>query len=121
MASGKQYAREIFLQTLSSIDIAEFMEWKLPVRGTELVLPKFSVDLAEVSRVQVVALGKAAHAMVTGLLNLLPDGMRVEGVVTAPTFPAMAAKHFAYFAGGHPLPNEASLEAARAILDLLQR
>jgi hydroxypyruvate reductase len=121
MASGKQHAREIFLQTLSSIDIAEFMEWKLPVRGTELVLPKFSVDLARVSRVQVVALGKAAHAMVTGLLNLLPDGMRVEGVVTAPTFPAMAAKHFAYFAGGHPLPNEASLEAARAILDLLQR
>jgi glycerate 2-kinase len=121
MASGKQHARDIFLQTLSSIDIARFMEWKLPVRGTELVMPRFSVDLAGVSRVQVVALGKAAHAMVTGLLEILPEGVPVEGVVSAPTFPAMAAKRIEYFAAGHPLPNEASVEAARAILHLLRR
>jgi glycerate 2-kinase len=120
MASGKQRAREIFQQTLSSIDIPRVMEWKLPLRGTELALPEFCLDLSSVSRIYVIAIGKAAHAMVDGLLNILPSQIPLAGVVAAPTLPASRAQNVEYFSSGHPIPNAHSWKAAEAILRLLQ-
>ena len=47
-------------------------------------------------------------------------GMKFGGIVTAPTEPAEAIEGLHYFVGGHPIPNEASLRAGRAILEELQ-
>jgi glycerate 2-kinase len=120
MVFGKQRAREIFQQTLSSIDIPRMMEWKLALRGTELRLPQCQVDLAQVSRICVVAIGKAAHAMVRGLLDFLPEYVSTSGIVAAPTLPAQRVDNFEYFVGGHPVPNAESRKAAEAILRCLQ-
>ena len=120
MASGKQHAREIFQQTLSSIDIPRMMEWKLPLIGSELRLPDCHIELASVSRIFVVAIGKAAHAMVRGLLNILPGHIDAPGIVAAPTLPADREQNFEYFVCGHPIPNAESWKAAEAILRFLQ-
>jgi hydroxypyruvate reductase len=120
MASGKQHALEIFLQTLSSINIPRMMEWKLPLRGTQLILPECEIELAQVSRICVVAVGKAAHAMVNGLLNILPGHIPCSGIVAAPTTPPHRATNFEYFLAGHPIPNADSLNAAEAALRFLQ-
>jgi glycerate 2-kinase len=120
MALSKQIARHIFQQTLASIDIPRVMEWKLALRGMELCLPDCRIDLSTVSRVQVVAIGKAAHAMVSGLLNISPANLPCTGIVAAPTPPATALQNFEYFVAGHPIPNMDSWRAAEAILRLLQ-
>jgi hydroxypyruvate reductase len=120
MPDRKNIAREIFRQTLDSIDIPGTMERKLLPEGKRLVLPDAPVDLSEISEVRVVAIGKAAHAMVAGLPCILPDGLPVRGVVSASTKPQVAGPGLRYFLGGHPLPNAEGWRASEAILALLQ-
>src|SRR5215471_419851 len=120
MPDRKNIAHEIFRQTVSSIDIPGTMERKLFLEGKLLILPDASVDLSEISEVRVVAIGKAAHSMVAGLPCILPDGLPVCGVVSAPTKPEVARPGLQYFVGGHPLPNAEGRRAAEAILALLQ-
>ena len=120
MLSPKQIARGIFRHTLSSIDIPSVMERKLAVEHSRLILPSASLDLASVSRVVVIAIGKAAHAMVQGFLTVLPTGMAVEGVVSAPMKPTTLVPQLTCFVGGHPIPNNDSILAATEILRLLQ-
>jgi glycerate 2-kinase len=120
MVEGKQIARQIFQKTLASIDIPRVMEWKLVRRGSSLILQDTSVDFSTATRVCVVAIGKAAHTMVAGLIPLLPAAIPVTGVVAAPTPLATPQPGFQYFAAGHPVPNQESWEAAEAILQLLQ-
>jgi len=121
MPSTKQIAREIFLHTLSAIDIPGVMERKVRLDGSRLVLCERTVDFSGVARVVVVAIGKAAHAMVDGLVALLPSDTKLTGVVAAPTAPAAPVPGLEYFVAGHPLPNRDSLRAAEAILALLRK
>jgi glycerate 2-kinase len=125
MADTKQVARAIFQQTLSSIDIGRVMERKLSFENSRLLLPEAVVDLTRASRILLVAIGKAAHAMVDGFFGIYPGGSApvlgpVLGIVAAPTAAAVRRRGLDYFVCGHPLPNEESWNAARAILELLQ-
>jgi glycerate 2-kinase len=121
MAELKQLARRIFQETLSAIDIPATMQRKLHREGMLLHCDDAVVDLRAFSRVRVVAMGKAAHAMVDGLAAVLPTEVMFEGIVSAPTPAAHPAKNMKYFLAGHPVPNAASWEAAEAILALLKK
>jgi hydroxypyruvate reductase len=74
-------------------------------------------DLNSYSRVFVVAIGKAAHSMLTALHE--QTGERFEGIVASSVEPEFHIRGFRYFQGGHPLPNEESIRAAYAILKSL--
>jgi glycerate 2-kinase len=120
MATGKEIAHRIFQQTLASIDIPRVMERKLLRDGTKLILPDAVIDLSQIGKIYLVAIGKAAHAMVNGLEGLLPQGTCVSGIVVAPVAPERPARGLEYFAGGHPVPNADSWNSAEAILRLLE-
>ena len=120
MADLKQLARRIFHETLAAIDVAAVMQRKLEREGSILRCEDVRVDLRAFAKVRVVAFGKGSHAMVEGLASLLPADIAVEGVVAAPTAPARPIAGMRYFVAGHPLPNEASWQAAEAILELLK-
>lgn len=74
-------------------------------------------DLGSFSRVTVVAIGKAAHSMTETLVSMVGAG--VGGIIACPTAPAAQVFGYRYFIGGHPLPNEESLRAGDAILQML--
>ncbi len=120
MSSTKHIAREMFRQTLASIDIPAVMERKLVVDRSRLVLSSTIIELSAISRVVVIAIGKAAHAMANGLCSILPEGTSLAGVVAAPTSPAVPIPGLKYFVSGHPLPDIESLRAAEAILAVLR-
>jgi glycerate 2-kinase len=120
MAELKLLARRIFQETISAIDIPLAMQRKLQRAGTKLCLEEATVDLRAFARVRVVAIGKAAHAMVEGLASLLTGEFAFSGVVAAPTPPLIAVEGMTYFVGGHPTPDEQSWKAAVAILALLR-
>ena len=120
MATGKEIARRVFLQTLTSIDIPRVMERKLLCEGSQLILPDAAIDLSQIAKVYVVAIGKAAHAMVTGLEGILASGTPVSGIVVAPVAPERRVPGMEYFVGGHPIPNAESWKSAEAILRLLE-
>jgi len=119
MADPKQIALRIFHETLASIDIPLAMERRVECSGSRICVDDWSCDLKNFNDIKVVALGKAAHAMLTGVAQLLPV-LRFTGVASAPTAPANPLPGISYFVGGHPLPNEQSLLAAQAALDLLR-
>ena len=120
MAELKQLARRIFQETISAIDIPEAMQRKLRRERTVLRLNDTAVDLRAFAKVRVIAIGKAAHAMLEGFGGLLGGEFRFEGIVSAPTPPARASEGMKYFVGGHPTPDEQSWRAAEAILASLK-
>jgi glycerate 2-kinase len=120
MANLKQLARRIFQEALSAIDIPAAMQRKLHREGPLLHGEGFNLDLRAFNKVRVVAIGKAAHAMVGGLSILLPAGLSFEGVVSTSTVPKKNLPGIRYFLAGHPVPNEESWRAAQFILSLLK-
>jgi hydroxypyruvate reductase len=120
MADLKQLARQIFHETLAAIDIPATMQRKLRRAGTRLVCDGKVFDLRKFDKLRVVAIGKAAHAMVDGLALVLAPFLRFEGVVSAPTAPRKTLPGMKFFLGGHPIPNEESWKAAEAVLALLK-
>ena len=121
MADLKKVARQIFQETLAAIDIPATMQQKLRREGTRLWCGGIAYNLAEFEKLRLVAVGKAAHAMVDGLVQVLAPFVRFEGVVSAPSPPRRAVAGLKYFVAGHPVPNEESWKAAEAILALLKR
>jgi glycerate 2-kinase len=120
MADLKHIARRIFHETLAAINIPEVMRRKLQLEGSFLHCDEAAVDLRAFTKIRVVALGKASHAMVEGLAWLLPANVAFQGIVSAPTPPRRPVRGMDYFLGGHPLPNAGSWQAAEAIIELLK-
>jgi glycerate 2-kinase len=121
MADLKQLARSIFLETLQAIDIPLAMQRKLQRRGTQVLFDGVRIELRDFDKMRVVAIGKAAHAMVEGLFAALMPYVNIEGVVSAPTLPKKPVNGLKYFVAGHPIPTTESWGAAEEILDVLKR
>src|ERR1700686_4899761 len=119
MADLKQLARRIFHETLAAIDIPLAMQRKLVREGSLLRCGQLAVDLSRFEKIRVVAIGKAAHAMLDGLRACLPRDFSFAGIASAPVGPANAHPGIEYFIGGHPIPNGGSWNAAKAILEML--
>lgn len=113
---GKQLARQIFLETMASIDVRHNMLTKLKCEPEALVVAGDSLPLPRPPRVA--AFGKAANRMAAVLDEIL-GGRTAAGVCVGPTEAAKKLDRFRYFVGGHPYPNAGSLEGARAALELL--
>jgi glycerate 2-kinase len=121
MPQLKQLARQMFHETLAAIDIPATMQRKLQRKGTVLKSGDARIDLRDFEKLRVVAIGKAAHAMVEGLAQVLAPFVRMEGVVSAPAEAPKPLAGMKYFVAGHPVPNAESWKAAEAILALLRR
>src|ERR1700716_3452992 len=119
MADLKHLARQIFLETLAAINIPAVMQRKVRVEGSLLHCGDVTIDLRAFSKIRVVAIGKAAHAMLDGLRSTLPPELEFEGVASAPTPTRQPLTGIQYFVGGHPIPNADSWKAAEAILRML--
>jgi glycerate 2-kinase len=120
MAELKLLARRIFQETISAIDIPEAMQRKLRREGTVLCLNDAKLNLRAFTSVRVIAIGKAAHAMVEGLASLLGREYPLKGIVAAPTPPLLPVEGMKYFVSGHPTPDQESWKAAETILALLR-
>jgi glycerate 2-kinase len=139
-SAGKQLAREIFFETMTTIDVRRAMLSKLRRESTVLVAGDIRFPLVRAPRI--VAFGKSANRMAAVLVEILggvieagsPEvgrravdkvliellGGAVEaGVVVSPSAPATRLSAFRYFTGGHPYPNLESLEGAEAALELV--
>ncbi|MGO9270399.1 MAG: glycerate kinase [Terriglobia bacterium] len=114
--NGKHLARQVFHETMAAIEVRRAMHSKLKREPGLLVAGDTPMPLWHPPRV--VAFGKAAQSMAATLGEIL--GGEIEaGIVVAPAGPAAKAARFRYFVGGHPYPNEGSVEGARAALDLV--
>lgn len=116
----RRAAREIYEHVLASTDARRAVLGAVELRGSRLRVAGDEFDLdAQPSKLYCVALGKAAGAMASALDERL--GARLTGgVVSGPSPGARLGGRWRVFEGGHPLPNDASLAAARAAFELLR-
>jgi glycerate 2-kinase len=120
MVDLKQIAQRIFRETLAAIDVPSSLERELQLVERELRCRDLVFDLYGFREIKVIAVGKAAHGMAEGLARVLLPDVPFTGIVSAPTHPKKPIPGLTYFAGGHPVPNEQSWRAARAVLSLLE-
>jgi hydroxypyruvate reductase len=132
LANLRHAARKIFDHALLAVDARQAVRTAVQLNGSHLALAETELDLASCkSGIYVAALGKAATAMATGLDETLSSQI-TAGVITAPLIylnkrqtrqqgNTLDPARWQFFAGGHPLPNEESLNAAQAVFELLAR
>jgi hydroxypyruvate reductase len=120
----RRAARSIFDAALAHSDARLALRRSLNLTDERLTIVDTEFDLrAQPLSIYSVAIGKAAGAMAAQLDEVLGDRLK-GGVVSAPPLSrplrVQLSARWRTFAGGHPLPNEASLDAARAAFDLLR-
>jgi glycerate 2-kinase len=116
----KMIARRIFHQTLAAIDIEETLRQKLFRQGAHIQCAGRQFDLSSFKQIKVLALGKASPAMAEALTNILAPEFPISGILVASAPPLRPLQNFQLYVSGHPVPNEQSFTAARAILQMLR-
>ncbi|MGB7024766.1 MAG: DUF4147 domain-containing protein [Candidatus Acidiferrales bacterium] len=115
----KALARQIFSNTLAGIDIPATLAAKLGRRDGLIQAGDSEVDLREYREIVAIAMGKAAVALAEGITAVLAPEFHVTGILAGPTKLLRALHGWKSFVAGHPVPNEESFRAGRAILELL--
>lgn len=108
-------AHEIFGEALRAVDPAAAIREKVRLDDSRLIVCDTEVELSPFVNVFGVAIGKAAESMSYEIEKVFGDRF-LAGVLSGPR------RRFGweYFDGGHPLPNENSLAAAKAAIHLLE-
>ena len=114
----RQVARDIFQHALVEASIDKGFARHVHCERGVLRIAEDLYDLHSYSRVLVVSLGKAGHTMVEALSNQV--GSSLEGIVASSFEPSTQVHGFRYFRGGHPTPNAESIQAASAMLRMLE-
>jgi glycerate 2-kinase len=120
-------ATEIFCKALEACSIESAFDRRMRFEGNKLnrLLAESggatSLDLKDFKRVFVIAMGKAAPAMLDTLLSRMKRRQGLRGVCCSNEIPQQRNWRIRYFEGGHPLPSEGSFSAARAALALLRK
>ena len=112
-------ATDIFHRMLAAIEVGAVVRQALRLDGDQLTAGNTVVDLRQFSRVVVVAVGKASVPMAQAAANLLGERLHA-GLVATNEVDSVAPDSFLHFVGGHPLPNQGSIDAAQAALQLLR-
>lgn len=117
----RRAALNIFRLALAEMDARRAVLNFVSRDGESLRIANAEYDLNSAREVYVVALGKAAAGMAEAIDATLADRI-TAGVVSAPAnVNVTLSSSWNVFAGGHPVPNEESLAAGRAALELLRR
>ena len=114
----RETARSIFRYSLDQASIGNAFVRHVSCERGILRVREDLYDLHSYSGVLVISLGKAAHSMAEALAGQV--GSSLEGIVAASVEPGTQLRGFRYFRGGHPTPNEESIQAATAILRALE-
>ena len=117
VAALRRLTREIFDYALAECDIRNAFGTSIRFGEGILEVGGYRYDLGGFERIAVISIGKAGHSMAAALSPLVP--VEISGIIACSARPKSPVAGFRYFYGGHPFPNEDSLRAGEAILDLL--
>jgi glycerate-2-kinase len=109
----RRSAREIFDAALASVDPRQAVTQAIVRDGSTVEVCGERFD-ASSTQIFSIAIGKAAASMALGVEDTLGD-LLTRGVISAPGSSVPLAPQWEIFAGGHPLPNEESFEAAEDV------
>ena len=112
----RDVAREIFLRALDASTVAAAVARGVQCDGNLLTIAGRVYDLTRHSEACIVSIGKAGATLFDAIDALLPPTLKRRAIISAPAPPQRMSANVLYFPGGHPEPNAASVDAARAAL-----
>ena len=115
----RQAAREIFDAAVRAVDPGEAIRRHLTREGTRLHLGQEALDLARIGEVAVVGCGKAAAPMAAAVEEILGDRIS-RGIVVTKYGHVQPTATIRVHEAGHPVPDDAGMAGAQAILDHVQ-
>ena len=120
MNNAREDALDIFLYALKASRVEPAMERRLRFTDGVMEIDGHRYVLRKYGRCLVVAIGKAAHALVSSFLRQAGnDSERFEGIVVGAEWGQALPLAFRVYQGGHPSPNDASVAAAEDVLRTL--
>ena len=124
---SREIAYDLFLHSLAECSIEQAFARKVKRvsgdRGEKLLrLGDDVIDLSGIRRIRIIAAGKAASTMLNALLTFLDElpECDLSGVLITNQRPSRVPPGFEFFAGGHPTPNQASIDGAKTALELVR-
>ena len=117
-ADSLRFVRSLFTKVLASVNVPDAMRACFRVEAGDLCIGDRRLELRLYKQVLVAAIGKAAVPMAEHALQMLRPMLPIRGVAVG-IGPWKGPKNVQYVEGGHPMPDARSLEAARALLQLL--
>src|SRR5574341_232415 len=115
----RRAARRIFEAAVRAVEPGEAIHRHLAREGTRLRVGLESLDLNRVGQLVVVGCGKAASPMVGAIEGILGDRVS-RGVVVTKYSHAQPTSRIRIHEAGHPVPDEAGMAGAQAILESVQ-
>jgi glycerate 2-kinase len=114
-------SREIFKTALAAVDARAATQSAVTLDNSLLKVGDTEIDISG-RPIYLIAIGKASAAMTSGFADVLGDRI-TRGIVCGPpdqdVDPHSWRRFTARFTGGHPLPTEESILAAKSTLSLL--
>jgi hydroxypyruvate reductase len=115
----RKTALEIFGAAVQAVDPAAAIHRHMKREGARLTIGGEVLDLAAVRQIVVIGLGKAGASMAVAVEEIL--GERIQrGVVVTKYGHVQPMKIIRLHEAGHPVPDEAGIAGAQAILDCVK-
>lgn len=119
MQTPRQDILSIFEYAFKASRVERAIEEQIRFSASTMEVEGNSYALDRFDRRVVISLGKAAEPMLSSFLARSGEAAGLfEGIIVAPD-PVSVPNRFVAFQAGHPSPNAASIESARAILRVL--
>ncbi len=116
----KELAKTIFHETLAALDVRAALDRHLAREGSTIHAGASAFDLRHYRGIVAIAYGKGSFAMAEAFSDILSPDFAFDGILVGPTQPKRSLAGWRTFVGGHPVPNEESFAAGKAILDRLR-
>ena len=116
----KKLVADLFREGVKAVDPIAAISNSIALTGRTLAIAESNFDLDRYTEIYVVALGKAGGGMAIGIDQKIRD-LITAAVISAPGSKQELSAVWRIFNGGHPIPNEESLAAARFAITLLSR
>src|SRR2546427_3764269 len=115
----RAHAREIFMAGVKSADPADGIKTNVRLHDDYLQIADRSYRLSNIRNILVVGCGKAAAKMALAIEDLLGD--RVSGGIVVVKYGyALPLERIKVVEAGHPIPDEAGVDGAHQIIELVR-
>jgi glycerate 2-kinase len=114
----RQDLHTIFEAALQAVDPGEAIRTHVRAAGDQLQVADHTYDLHQYDAVSVIAVGKAGAAMAIAVEGLLGDRLH-GGHVIVKYGHGRPLTHVTVHEAGHPIPDEAGVQATRTLIDFV--
>jgi glycerate 2-kinase len=112
----RQAALGIFTAAVRAVDPGEAVHRHLTREGSQLRIGREVLDLTKIGRIVVVGCGKAAAPMAAAVEEILDDRI-ARGVAVTKYSHVQPTQKIRIHEAGHPVPDDAGMVGAQAVLD----